>query len=88
MTRVVVGKWGNNLAIRVPLEVAKASGLTDGEQVEIEVRDGDLMIRRSDARARARSDAEAAAAEIIAESKHHTLGDVTIRELLEEGRRG
>jgi antitoxin component of MazEF toxin-antitoxin module len=88
MPRVIVGKWGNNLAIRVPLEVARTTGLVDGEQVEIEVQDGDLMIRRPQARARARNDAEAAAAEIIAESDRYGLGEVSIRALLEEGRRG
>jgi antitoxin component of MazEF toxin-antitoxin module len=88
MTRVVVGRWGNNLAIRVPLEVAKASGLVDGEHVEIELNDGDLMIRRTEARARRRSDAEAAAAEIILERRGYTLGGANIRALREEGRRG
>jgi len=44
------------------------------------------VIRRPVARARA--DAEVAAEEIISESRNHSLGEVTIRELLEEGRRG
>ena len=88
MSQVIVGKWGKNLAIRVPFEVARESGLSDGEQVEIEAQDGDIVIRRSAARARARGDAEAAAEEIIAESKRHSLGGVSIRELLDEGRRG
>jgi len=86
--QVVVGKWGKNLAIRVPFEVVRGSGLSLGEHVEIEAQDGDIIIRRSAAHARARGDAEAAAAEIIAESKRHSLGGVTIRELLDEGRRG
>ncbi|HXA24782.1 MAG TPA: AbrB/MazE/SpoVT family DNA-binding domain-containing protein [Acetobacteraceae bacterium] len=88
MSQAIVGRWGKNLAIRIPLSVVKATGLNDGERVEIEVQDGDLVIRRPEARARVRSDAEAAAAEIMAESKRYTLGDITIRELLEEGRRG
>jgi len=88
MSQATVGRWGKSLAIRIPLSVAKATGLSDGERVEIDVQDGDLMIRRPEAHARARSNAEAAAAEIMAESKQHTLGDITIRELLEEGRRG
>lgn len=88
MSQAIVGRWGKNLAIRIPLSVVKATGLNDGERVEIEVQDGNLVIRRPEARARVRSDAEAAAAEIMAESKRHTLGDITIRELLEEGRRG
>lgn len=86
MARATVGKWGGNLAIRVPHDVAKAAGLSDGERVEIEAHDGDILIRRPAAHALA--DAEAAAEEIIAESEHHSLGDVTIRELMEDGRRG
>jgi antitoxin MazE len=88
MPHATVGRWGKNLAIRIPVSIAKATGLSHGERVEIDVQDGDLVVRRPEARARARSDAEAAAAEIMAESKQYTLGDITIRELLEEGRRG
>lgn len=88
MTQVIVGKWGKNLAIRVPFDVARVSGLSDGEQVEIEAHDGDILIRRPAAHARARLDAERAAAEIMAESRKHSLGDLSIRDLLDEGRRG
>jgi antitoxin MazE len=86
MSQVTVGKWGKNLAVRFPLGFAKAAGLREGERVQIEVHDGDILIRRPVARARA--DAEVAAEEIISESRNHSLGEVTIRELLEEGRRG
>ena len=88
MSQVIVGKWGKNLAIRVPHEIARASGLSDGEPVEVEALDGDIVIRRPAARARMRNVAKAAAAEIIDESKRYSLGGVSIRELLEEGRRG
>lgn len=88
MSHSVVGKWGKNLAIRVPMDVARASGLANGETVEIDMHDGDLIVKRVAAHVRARQDAEAAAAEIIADSRHHSLGDVSIRELIEEGRRG
>ena len=88
MSHATVGKWGNNLAIRVPFEIARASGLSDGERVEIETLDGNILIRRPAARARRRGQAEAAAAEIIGESESYSLGDVSIRDLLEEGRRG
>ncbi len=87
MTRVTVGKWGKNLAVRVPLEIARASGLSDGEQVEVEIHDGDILIRRQEGRTRLRSEAEAAAAEIIEDSKRFTLGGVSIFELLHDGRR-
>jgi antitoxin component of MazEF toxin-antitoxin module len=88
MSHSVIGKWGKNLAIRVPMEVARAAGLTEGEKVEVETQDGDIVVRRHAARVRARQDAEAAAEQIIAESRRHALGGVSIRELLEEGRRG
>ncbi|MGH7113955.1 MAG: AbrB/MazE/SpoVT family DNA-binding domain-containing protein [Stellaceae bacterium] len=47
MTRVTVGKWGKNLAIRFPGEIVKESGLRDGERVEIETQHGDIVIRRA-----------------------------------------
>lgn len=88
MTHVIVGKWGKNLAIRVPFEIARACGLSDGEDVEIEALDGDILIRRSAARDRSLEQAQAAATEIIADSKGRSLGDVSIHTLREEGRRG
>jgi antitoxin MazE len=86
VTYATVGKWGKNLAIRFPLEIARAAGLNDGERVEIETNGGDIVIRRPDAGAAA--DAQAAAEEIIEESSSHSLGGITIQELLDEGRRG
>lgn len=88
MTHVIVGKWGKNLAIRVPFEIARSTGLSNGEEVEIEALDGDILIRRSAAHVRNRMDAEQASAEIIANSKTHSLRGISIRELREEGRRG
>ena len=87
MTSVIVGKWGKNLAIRVPVALAETVGLSDGEAVEIEAVDGDLMIRRTTAQAEKRRLAETAAAEMEAESAHSRLGDISVRALLEEGRR-
>ena len=69
------------------MEVARAAGLADGEKVEVETQDGDIVVHRREARARARQDAQAAADEIIAESRRHSLGGVSLRELLEDGRR-
>jgi len=69
------------------MEVARASGLTDGEKVEVETQDGDILVRRREAPIRSRRDAEAAADEIIAASRRHSLGGVSIRELLDDGRR-
>ena len=47
MSQVIVGKWGKNLAIRLPGEIVKAVGLSHGERVEIQTHDGDIVIRRA-----------------------------------------
>jgi antitoxin MazE len=47
MSRVTIGKWGKNLAIRFPGEIAKAAGLRDGERVEIMSKDGEVIICRA-----------------------------------------
>jgi antitoxin MazE len=47
MVQVTVGKWGNNLAVRLPGEIVQAARLHDGERVEIETQDGDIVIRRA-----------------------------------------
>jgi len=86
MSHSVVGKWGKNLAIRVPMDVARAAGLMDGEKVHIETQDGDIVVRRPAFRAQPRADA--AAEDIIAESRIHPLGEISIVELIGEGRRG
>jgi antitoxin MazE len=50
MVRVTVGRWGNNLAVRLPGEIADAIRLRDGDRVDIEARDRDLVIRRAERR--------------------------------------
>ncbi|MCA0201146.1 MAG: AbrB/MazE/SpoVT family DNA-binding domain-containing protein [Proteobacteria bacterium] len=85
MSRVTVGKWGKSLAIRVPLDIASASGLSEGEEVEIQSKDGDLVIHRPEAHARA--DALKAAQELLERTGGPTLGGLSIRDLINEGRR-
>ena len=46
MPRAIVGRWGKNLAIRFPAEVAEAARLIDGERVEIAVADDAVVIRK------------------------------------------
>ena len=87
MSRMTVGKWGKNLAVRVPHDLARTLGLHDGERVEVEARDGDIVIRRTQARRDARAEARAAAAAIRANSRGRTLGGVGLRVLIDEGRR-
>ena len=47
MSKILVGKWGKNLAIRFPGEIAEAAGLTEGERVEIVIENGQIVIRRA-----------------------------------------
>lgn len=85
MAQATVRRWGKNLAIRVPPDVVERTGLVDGEQVEIEARDGDIVIRRPVARAH--KSAATAAEEIIDERQRYRLDRKAILRLVAEGRR-
>jgi antitoxin MazE len=80
MSKALIGKWGKNLAVRFPAEIAEAARLKNGEEVEFDTRDGDIVIRRPNAHARA--NAKAAAKEIMTERRKYSLGKITIRELI------
>jgi len=47
MSQVTVGKWGKNLAVRLPGEIVKTARLSNGERMEVRARDGDIVIRRA-----------------------------------------
>jgi antitoxin component of MazEF toxin-antitoxin module len=47
MTQAVIGKWGNNLAVRLPREIVQAIRLADGERVEIDTSEDTIIIRRA-----------------------------------------
>jgi len=47
VSQVTIGKWGKSLAIRLPGEIVKAAGLSNGERLEIETHDGEIVIRRA-----------------------------------------
>lgn len=47
MTHAIVGRWGKNLAVRFPNEIASEVGLHDGERVEIEAGINHIVIRRA-----------------------------------------
>jgi antitoxin component of MazEF toxin-antitoxin module len=85
MSEVTVGRWGKSLAIRLPSDIARALGVEDGERVEVEHQNGDIVIRRTASRAKAA--AQEAVEEIIAEAEHYSLGGISISELINEDRR-
>ena len=85
MTQATLGRWGKNLAVRLPLDVVRATGLHNGDKVEVEARGGDIVIRRCGGAGA--TDALAAVEEIIRESERYTLDGLSIRDLINEGRR-
>lgn len=42
--RTVVRKWGNSLGVRIPSTVAADARLADGDEVEVDVRNGQIVI--------------------------------------------
>ena len=46
MSRAVIGRWGKSLAIRIPVDIAAAAGLRDGERVEIAASKDEAVIRK------------------------------------------
>ncbi len=47
MTHSIVGRWGRNLAVRFPSEIASEFRLHEGERVEIESGPEQIVIRRA-----------------------------------------
>lgn len=45
--RVRVAKWGNSLGVRVPKDIAAKVGLKEGAVVEIDAKDGRIVISPS-----------------------------------------
>lgn len=45
MSHVTVGRWGRNLAVRLPGEVVRRVGLHDGDRVAVEIIEGKIVIR-------------------------------------------
>ena len=45
MPQATVGRWGRNLAVRIPGEIASAAGIREGQRVEIAAQDGEVVIR-------------------------------------------
>jgi antitoxin MazE len=89
MTRITVGTWGKGMASGVLQDIGREAGLVDGEQVNIEIQKGDVVISKrlpplsSEQQARGL----AALGRIIERSKTVTLGNVTLQELIDETRR-
>jgi len=46
--RARISKWGNSLGIRIPVMAAEGMSLSDGEVVELIVRDGEIIIKKQE----------------------------------------
>lgn len=44
--QTVIKKWGNSLAVRIPVSYAKDIGITDGAEVNISMENGTIYIKR------------------------------------------
>jgi len=40
-----IQKWGNSLAVRIPAALANQLDVAEGAQVQLEVRDGEFVVR-------------------------------------------
>lgn len=64
--RAKIQKWGTSLALRIPESVAKEAGLENGGEVELEVRDGRLVVSQP----RQRLSFEEMCARVTEENRH------------------
>jgi len=46
-----IQRWGNSLGLRIPRSFAEEAGVEAGSQVDLSVRDGDLVVRATKRRA-------------------------------------
>lgn len=45
---VTISKWGNSLGIRVPVLITEALGLKAGDQVDFELKDGGMFMKKKE----------------------------------------
>lgn len=45
MSEQTITKWGNSLAVRLPIALAKEANLTEGSNVEIDIFEGNIIIK-------------------------------------------
>jgi antitoxin MazE len=82
-----ISRWGNSLGVRIPKEVANRVGLSDGAQVEIEARQGVVVI--SPLKPRLRYSLQELVAGVTPDEAHATSAEIDWgpdlgREIVEE----
>ncbi|MBO6088825.1 MAG: AbrB/MazE/SpoVT family DNA-binding domain-containing protein [Lachnospiraceae bacterium] len=43
---VAISKWGNSLGVRVPVIISESLGLKAGDQVDFELKDGGMFMKK------------------------------------------
>ena len=79
MTEVVVSKWGNSLAVRLPKQLAEQLALTEGQTVQMEAKGAVIELRA----ARPRKYTKYKLADLLAEADR--LGPAGNPEIVEWG---
>lgn len=51
--KAVIGKWGNSLAVRLPVDVAGELGLKEGDMLTLTAEDGKVVVEKERTRAEA-----------------------------------
>jgi len=82
-----ISRWGNSLGVRIPKDIANRIGLADGVPVEIEERDGEVVISRT--KPRLRYSLEELVTGVTPEEAHETTREIDWgpdvgREIVEE----
>ncbi len=67
----MISKWGNSLAVRIPLALAKQAGLTEGDSVAVALEpDGAIVLRAT----RKRYDLAELVGQITRKNRHKETG--------------
>lgn len=81
MAQLIVSKWGNSLAIRIPTEFTRQADIQDGDQLEIHIGpDGSLCLQKN------KWNRKTFAAELTQEQEHLPLGSSVMDELRSKAR--
>lgn len=81
MAHLLVSKWGNSLAVRIPTEFIRQADLKDGDQLEIHIgADGSLCLQKNN------WDRKAFAIELTQAQENMPIGSSVIEELRNQAR--
>jgi antitoxin MazE len=81
MAHLLVSKWGNSLAVRIPTEFIRQADLKDGDHLEIHIgADGSLCLQKTN------WDRKAFAIELAQAQESMPIGSSVIEELRNQAR--